>query len=297
MAIVITSARTNGATAHTPSQTARSRLFAIHRSASPTAANRIPRPAAPDTSASAWPTVSADGGCSHAMPAPCPVERIATVAAHGTAIATTSTAASGPCGSTFWRRCAMSTRCAGASRIPATACRPRPPRTTSRTAPTRDASPGPALVGGRALRQGQGEQECVATSLLRPLHHERAAREQHTARECDPAVEQLPPEHDHEPSREHRPEDRRSTQRQLRGTCSRGPRGHHRVVEEVVLVVGEPPARRPPGRLRRIRLVEPERWRSQRHKTQKERDRGSDRDIDGERRRPSQGALGRRDRD
>ena len=35
---------------------------------------------------------SGDGGWSHAMPAPCPVDRIATVAAQGTATATTMTA-------------------------------------------------------------------------------------------------------------------------------------------------------------------------------------------------------------
>ena len=83
----------------------------------------------------------------------------------------------------------MSTRCAGASRMPATAC----PTTTTAyddavQRPRRRAFPGRARGGGRASpTRLNASSDRVAPRLLRPLHDERARREQDTARRARPS--------------------------------------------------------------------------------------------------------------
>ena len=195
------------------------------------------------------------------------------------------TAASAPWGKSFCRRCAMRTRCAGTRSRPATACQTTVALTAS---PYRAHEPRVPRSSARRSAQRRHEahrqKERVAARLLRPLHEERAGRQQDPTHERDPAVEHLACEHDEQGARGHRPEHGRKAKRPLRRSREARPRAGDRVVEHVVLIVVDPPFGRAVHGIRGERLVEPEGRRAEPDQSENERDAAGNHDSDDERR-------------
>ena len=180
------------------------------------------------------------------------------------------------------RRCSTRMACAGASRSPATACVTRRPVNAN---PVQSPCRPPVAFHRPQQKErrddGSRREEGISASLLRPLDKERTCREEQPADEGDPVVEELPRQHDDEGARKHRAEDGREPHRPLRRARQLRPRLLDPVVERHVSVELVEVALL--ELLMCVRLVDPERRRSEPHQPERERNATHDEKIDGER--------------